>query len=164
MQIGVVARPHGLRGELKVHLHWGQSTALEQVASVTLAVKESEARYKILEARRAGRGVLLRLEGVTDRDAGEALRGARVMVERTDLPELEEGEYYLSDLLDAEVVAPGGAVLGRVVGLAQYPTVDAVVVELSGGERKEQPLMQPFIEYVDAGQGRIQLATLEGLI
>jgi 16S rRNA processing protein RimM len=106
---------------------------------------------------------LVRVEGVADRDAAEALAGATVSVLRSDLPPLAEGEYYLCDLVGLDVSGPAGAV-GRVIEIQMYPSVDAIVIEGPSGERFEQPLLDQWLERVDVAGGGIQLSSLDGLL
>ena len=113
--------------------------------------------------RSTPKGVLLQLEGVGDRDAAEALRGYVVRVRRDLLPELGAGEYYLSDLLGADVDSPEGP-LGRVVEVQMYPSVDAVVIESEDGSRYEQPLLDEWLERVDVKARRVTLSSHDGLI
>ena len=164
LQIGVVTKPHGLRGELKVQLHWAESTALDHVDEVILADAQGTRRYPVVVARRTVGAVLLSLRDVNSREQAESLRGARVLVARAALPALEEGEYFLGDLLGAKVLGPDGAELGTVVAFSFYPTMDVLVVEAKDGTRKEQPLSDPWVGKVDAAAGCIELVSLDGMI
>ena len=147
-----------------MHLHFAGSETLERVESVVLVrkgVKLGERR--VLTARRADKAVLLRLEGISDRDAAETLRGAGVCVPRDALPELEEGEYYLSDLVGARVVAPDGPI-GEVVEVRVHPSVDSLIVRLPDGRVLEQPITEPWILRVDVEERLVELSSTDGLI
>jgi 16S rRNA processing protein RimM len=164
LEVGRVAKPHGIRGELKVELHWAGSDALLRVATVLLQRGQATgSRFVVQRARRSGRFALLKLCGVDDREAAESLRGAAVLVTRGDLPPLGPDECYLGDLVGALVLAPTGPV-GPVVEVLPYPSVDVVVVLTPAGKRLEQPLAEPWVERVDAAAGRIYLTTTDGLI
>src|SRR5262249_7290243 len=113
-------------------------------------------------ARPTPKGVLLSLGGVHDRTAAESLQGWHVSVERAALPPLEEGEYYLCDLVGAEVLGPGGARLGRVVDLRIYPSIDALLIERAEGGFAEQPLVEPWLEGVDVAARQVVLSSTDG--
>lgn len=163
VEIGRVLRPHGLRGELKVRLHWEGSTVLSEVGSVVIG-EAGQARSVAVEAVRPGpKGVLLKLVGVDDCDAAQAFAGAPLSVPRSALPPLEPGEYYLSDLVGAEVWGPEGRV-GEVIEVRLHPSVDSMVVRTSDGSVLEQPLAEPWLESVDVEAGRVTLTTTEGLV
>jgi 16S rRNA processing protein RimM len=164
LEIGRVAKPHGILGAVKVALHWSGSDTLSHVESVELELPDGSRRTCAVESVRAsGKLVLLKLEGVASRNDAEALRGAKILVPRSALPPLAEGEYYLVDLMGARVVSPEG-VLGEVVDVQVHPTVDAVVVEGEGGKRHEVPLAPPWLVRVDSASKLIELASLDGLL
>lgn len=164
VEIGRVTRPHGVRGEVRVQLHWAGSDTLVNVDEVTLVPRRGQpAVFRVLSARHADKAVLLRLEGVNDRDQAEALRDSGVSVPREMLPPAEDGEYYLCDLIGARVVAPSGPV-GEVVDIRVHPSVDTLVIEAPDGKLLEQPIVDPWIQSVDAVGKLVELSSTDGLI
>jgi 16S rRNA processing protein RimM len=163
LEIGRVLRPHGLRGEVRVQLHWERSQALFETKSVWLVLPRGQQQFTVEAARKATKGVLLKLAGIDDRDAADTLRDATVLAERLALPPLEPDEYYLSDLVGATVLAPDGRV-GIVDGVEVHPTVDSLVIRTDGGERLQQPLLEPFVERIDVDAGEVVLRSRAGLI
>lgn len=164
VEVGGVVKPHGVRGELKVRPHYAASVSLLFVEQVWLAAGANEPRpFRVLAARRANRFVLLGLDGVRDVDAAERLRGARVLVERSSLPELDPGEFYLSDLVGARVEGPSGEI-GRVVEVRVHPSVDSLVIARPDGTVVEQPLGEAWLESVDVDGACVRLSTTDGLI
>ena len=164
VELGRVTRPHGIRGEVRVQLHWAGSDTLEQVREVTLCRGQEPMGVRRVEgARRADKAVLLRLEGIRDRDAAEALRGLAVCVPRESLPAPDEGEYYLCDLVGATVVAPSG-IIGEVTEVRVHPSVDTLVIRSPEGKLFEQVIAEPWIVRVDAAGKVVELSSEEGLI
>jgi 16S rRNA processing protein RimM len=148
-------------------LHFDGSDALEHVKRVWLT-KEPDSttgavEYAITWARPVPRAYLLKLEGVDDRNGAEALRGRSVWVPRAELPETDDEEYYLVDLLGAKVVGPEGEI-GVVVEIATHPSVDSLVIKTADGRTLEQPLVPDWIARVSVAEKLVELATLEGLI
>jgi 16S rRNA processing protein RimM len=164
VEIGRVTRPHGVRGEIRVHLHWAGSETLDQAGTITLVRRGEPSVHRVRSARRADKAVLLSLEGVSDRDAAEALRGATVCVPRESLPAVEEGEYYLCDLVGARVVAPDAVLVGEVVEVRVHPTVDTLVIRTPDGKVVEQAISEPWIRNVDTEHKLVELSSTEGLI
>lgn len=163
LEIGYLGKPHGLRGELKLTLHNPEGDALDCVERL---VVRQRGRFEVLrlEAIRGGSNpALVAFTGMESRNDAERLRGATVFAYRADLPPLEPGEYYMSDLVGATVIGPDGEV-GKVVELALYPTVDSVVIRSAEGKRLEQPLVEPWLEGVDMATKTIRLSSLDGLI
>jgi 16S rRNA processing protein RimM len=164
VELGRVTRPHGIRGEVRVQLHWAGSDTLEQVNEVTLMRGSENLGVRRIEAaRRVDKAVLLRLAGVRDRDAAEALRGLLVCVPRERLPEPEDGEYYLCDLVGATVRAPSG-VVGEVTEVRVHPSVDTLVIRAPDGKMLEQVIAEPWIVRVDPAGKVVELSSEDGLI
>jgi 16S rRNA processing protein RimM len=164
VEIGRVTRPHGIRGEVRVHLHWADSDALDRVKSVTL-VRDGKTLgdRRMKAARRVDKAYLLTFDGVTDRNAAEELRGCDVCIPREALPPPEEGEYYLCDLVGARVTAPEGDV-GEVVEVRVHPSVDTLVVRTPDGRVLEQAIAEPWIARIDAVGKLVELSSMDGLI
>lgn len=141
LELGLVARPHGVHGAVKVHLHNPASTALERCATVVLATGEGERHVAVQRTLRAGEQVVLELDGVVGRDAAEALRGARVLVERAVLEPLADGEYLCADLVGCEVRHEAGGVLGTVREVFSAGGSNVLVAVADDGER-----MIPFVD------------------
>ena len=167
LSIGRVSRAHGLRGELRVELHFAGSDALGHVDELWLGkspdTPEGAVRYVIEAARPVPKAYLVKLEGVSDCNAAEALQRSSVWVPRTALPATDESEYYLVDLIGAKVVGPEGEI-GTVVEIATHPSIDAIVILTADGRTLEQPLVAEWIGRVSVAETLIELSTLDGLI
>ena len=163
LEVGRVSKAHGIGGELRIVPHWESSDALERVRELWLTLNGERRTYAIERARAVPRAYLVKLTGVDDRNAAEALHGATVSVSRSVLPPLEPGEYYLIDLVGAKVSGPDGEV-GEVTGIVSHPTVDVVVLRLTDGSSAEQPLSEPWLQSVDVAERRIVLNSLDGLM
>ncbi len=156
LQIGYVARAHGVRGELRVHLHAAASTTLFDVDRVWIGGRE----VAVGAARPTTGAVLLTVEGIEDRDAADALRGQPVEVLRDDVP-LEAGEFFLADLPGYEVVTESGEAWGRVAEVQTGPQ-DLLVIR-DGAVERMLPVVPEFIVSVDPAARRIVVAPPEGL-
>ena len=163
LEVGRVSKAHGILGELRIVPHWEGSAALEQVAEIWLTLKDRRVAYAVERARAVPKAFLVKLRGVNDRNAAEALHGATVSVPRSTLPPLEPGEYYLVDLVGSKVLGPEGLV-GHVTGVVSHPTVDVVVVQRPDGSSAEQPLSEPWLVSVDVSAHEIVLSSLDGLM
>ncbi len=164
IRMGRVARAHGLAGEVEIRPDWPESRGLLDADEVVLESADGQRELcKVIRSRQTPKGVLMLLAGIADRDAAEARRGHTVSVTRGALPTLTDGEYYLCDLVGLGVFGAEGLV-GHVVEVQMYPSVDAVVIQTPAGEWVEQPLLDEWIEQVDLAGQRIVLLSLGGLI
>lgn len=163
LEIGYVAKAHGLRGELKLGLHWEGSDALSHVSVVALALGDRTESFPLVAVRGTPQAPIVELGGIVDRTQAEGWKGAAVAVDRADLPPLEPGEYYLNDLVGAQVSAPDG-VVGVVEGIGVHPSVDSLLIRTPDGRLLQQPLVDEWLAEVDARAGRVVLQSREGLI
>jgi 16S rRNA processing protein RimM len=146
--VGYVARPHGVRGELRVHLHDPASTSLYDVGRAWFGGRE----LAIDSVRPTSGALLLKLDGVDDRDAAAALAGAAIEIGRADVP-LAEGEFLIADLPGCEVFDREGKSLGAIVKVWHGPQ-DLLVIHDATHERL-LPLVPVFLIEVDIGARRV---------
>lgn len=129
LELGYVAGVFGVRGEVRLHLHNRETPLLERPLDVHLAHGGRRWTAKLTTRPGAGGKVIGRIAGVTDRNAAEALKGATFSVPAALLPPLEEGEYYLREVVGMQVHEAGQKV-GEVI--AVHATGPVEVFELDG--------------------------------
>ena len=151
--VGEVLKPQGIRGELKIKTFTDENTALRDVRRVFIAGAE----YKVLSFRAGEEGIAyLGLRGIPDRNAAELLRGKSVEAERADVPPLDEGTYYIADLLGCEVYADGGEKLGVLTDVA---TLSSDVYTVKNGEKELRfPAVRGVVKSVDTAAKKIVLS------
>lgn len=162
VEVGVVVKPHGVRGAVKVHLHNAQSTALARCQEVILAgpaAGDGERRVRAQLTGATTDAVVLALGGIETREAAEALRGARVLVERDCLEPCEEEEYYVADLVGCLVEdAESGALLGTIHDVLAAGAADVLVIrDRAGTGERMIPLAEDWVVEVDLGGRRIRV-------
>ncbi len=108
--IGKIVTAVGIKGEIKIYSYAQDPSRFEQLDTLYLG-KAQEPR-DILSVRYKGNTPILLLEGVADRNQAEALRETPVYMDAADLPPLEEGEFYVRDLVGFQVVTEEGLLLG----------------------------------------------------
>lgn len=166
-QIGVITRPHGLRGEVKVRPETDDPSRFEDLKAVWVGKDEEFAALRTirtvrLHSMRSGVAVVLALEGVDDRDEAEALAGLGVWADESDLPPLDEGEVFISDLIGLDVFDEGGATLGRVTDVLDLPAQPVLVVGRPDGQSALVPFVPEIVEHVDSDG--IVIRPIEGLL
>jgi 16S rRNA processing protein RimM len=145
--LAAVAGAHGVRGELRLKLFTDSAENLKRYEIVYVGGIERK-----LESVRSGpSGAVVRVEGIGDRSAAEALRGSLVEVERSALPPLDEGEYYHADLIGLACVDREGRELGRVSAVENYGACVLLEVEAAEGRTSLIPF-KPGIAELDGGR------------
>lgn len=160
ISLGVITRPQGVTGELRVHLFNPDSTLLEGLDEIFLRPPEEEipTLVRLLSWRRAPKASLLRLEGVESREQAEELRGVELCIPRSVLPPLDEGEFYFVDLIGLKVLHDGRLV-GELVEVLDYPSVECFKVRTEQGFI-EIPNLPEWIERVDLDAGEVHTLDL----
>lgn len=162
--VAEVARPHGVKGELRLRVFNPSSDLLRKKPSIRLRMPDGKERdAALVTARAVPKAMLVELEGVDSRDAAEALRGALVCVRRDAFPPLEEGELYACDVEGATATLPSGDAIGRVTSLISYPTCAALSIARSDGSTLEVPLTSTYVGRIEPGSGIVPILTLDGL-
>ena len=156
LELGYVARAHGLRGEVAIRTFDPASEALDVVERVLLHTRSGEEREVYLEAvRPTPKENIVVIEGVESRTAAEALVGAKVFVFREDLEPPGEGEFFQGDLVGLTAVDESGKVLGRVEELWETGEVPNLVIRAEGREELVVPFVDDFVSTVDIPGGRL---------
>ena len=163
IELGVIARPQGVKGEVRVHVFNSDSTLLEELAEVFLIAQDDEepALVEILSARRGPKALLMRLEGVSSREDVEALRGYMLCIPRAALPELEDGEYYHADLIGLEAFE-GSEAFGTVIDVLDYPSAECLKIERPDGFL-EVPMLPKWLDRVDVPDGKVHFKDLDDI-
>ena len=126
--IGEVLKPQGIRGELKIKTF----TDFPQDVKAFKTVYIDDTPYKILSFRVGGDGAAyIGLRGIPDRNAAELFRGKLLEGERDDAPALEEGQYYIVDIIGLDCETEEGEFLGKVTHIANLSS-DIYTIEKAG--------------------------------
>jgi 16S rRNA processing protein RimM len=136
--LAAVAGAHGVKGELRLKLFSDSIESLSRHESVYVGGVER----RLLSVRDGGNIAVVRIEGLADRSAAEALRGSLVEVDRAALPPLEEGEYYHADLIGLSAVDGDGSVVGTVTAVENYGAGDLLEIEDAEGRRSLIPFRE----------------------
>ncbi|HVU29781.1 MAG TPA: ribosome maturation factor RimM [Sphingomicrobium sp.] len=148
--LAAVAGAHGIKGELRLKLFSESSASL----SLHRELYVGGARRRLLAIRDSGKSAIASFEGISDRSSAEALRSVLVEVDRSELPPLEEGEYYHADLVGLPAVDTAGAPVGKVVSVENYGAGDLLEIETPSGTRSLIPYREGIADLVE---GRIVL-------
>jgi 16S rRNA processing protein RimM len=159
--VGRVGRPHGLRGDVTIAV----STDDPDGRFATGAVFGSDrGRLTVVARRRAGGLLLLRFEGVDDRDAAEALRGTLLTVSAETLPDTDDpDEFYDHQLIGLAVRDAAGRELGEVVEVWHPPAAPVLVVRRPDGSDEAVPFVRALVPSVDLAGGNLVVDPPDGM-
>ena len=192
--IGKVGSPNGLRGEVRITLYQHDSTNLKE--GKVLLLKHAgnqkgkgrsdsdgasgELRAEVQRVRYQKDRPVVKLEGIDDRNAAEAIRGLEVYIEADDLEPLPEGEHYVRNIIGCRVVdiAAGSGkeetgseydnVKGREIGVLrdviQNTAQSILEVETPDGKTVLIPAVDEFMRRIDEEEGIIEVELIPGFI
>ncbi len=165
VMIGEIAKPHGIKGEVKVYSYSGRPENFKNYKQIVLQkhYDSGTETYKVVKSREQGKLAILELEGVRSRDAAEALQGSTVWLLKGDFQQLDSDEYYLHQLENLLVVTETGRELGRVTAFFSTPAHDIMVVTGKGHEYMI-PAKADIIRHIDEQGGKITILPPAGLL
>ena len=166
--VGVVGRPHGLRGELVVAVR--TDSPEERFAPGAVLTRRlpdgTDAGLLTVEAARPHSGrLLVRFVEAPDRDAAEALRGSRLLVDAATLPPTgDPDEFHVHQLEGLSAELKDGTVVGTVREIAHGPGGELLVVARPDAPDALVPFVRAIVPTVDLDGRRVVLTPPEGLL
>ncbi|MFF9866816.1 ribosome maturation factor RimM [Streptomyces sp. NPDC013953] len=160
-----IGRAHGIKGEVTVEVRTDEPE-LRLAPGAVLATDPASAGPLTIETGRVHSGrLLLRFEGVRDRNAAEALRNTLLIadVDPDERPE-EPDEFYDHQLIDLDVVLADGTVIGRITEVSHLPFQDLLVVERPDGDEVMIPFVEEIVTDVDLAEQKAVVVPPPGLI
>jgi len=151
--MGRIVAPFGVKGWVKLKVFTETPDSLLNYPAWWLAVANGWQKYAVAEAEFHSKGLVVRLEGVSDRTGAEALSGTDVGVPRKAFPEPEADEFYWADLIGLEVVNRQEESLGKIEELLETGANDVLVVR--GDRERLIPYVASIILAVDLHDRRV---------
>jgi len=154
--LGTIVKPQGVRGELKLRHETDDPARFAELDTVYMKHGDAYRPVRVLGARVSGNDAFLTLEGVTDRDAAEALRDVQLYIDRDHARELADNEVFIADMLGIRAVDTLGREVGTLKDVLQNGGADVLVFDTPRG-----PMMAPFLKRLvvtlDVAAGRMVL-------
>jgi 16S rRNA processing protein RimM len=166
LAVGLIVAPHGLKGEVRIELHTDFPERF--TPGLELGLGQELAPITVQTSRPHKGHLLIRFEGVYNREDAEALRNQWLFVADEEAMELEEGVYYVHDLVGLTVVTTDGATLGEVSEVLFTGANEVYIVkpDPDGGRTRDLliPAIAEVVQSVDLEQGLLTIQVLEGLL
>ncbi|MFE7774766.1 ribosome maturation factor RimM [Streptomyces sp. NPDC057445] len=160
-----IGRAHGIKGEVTVEVRTDEPE-LRLAPGAVLATDPASAGPLTIETGRVHSGrLLLRFEGVRDRNGAEALRNTLLIaeVDPAELPD-EPDEYYDHQLMDLDVVLADGTEVGRITEILHLPSQDLFIVERPDGSEVMVPFVEEIVTEIDLAEQKAVIVPPPGLI
>lgn len=152
IQVGRVAGAFGVRGEVRITSFTAEPSALLDYRD--LKREDGSAGLTLLSGRPAKGGVVARAREIETREQAEALRGLKLFIPRSSLPEPDEDEFYVTDLIGLSVETPDGAKLGTIRSVQDFGAGDLLeIAPADGGATWYLPFTKAAVPEVRIGDG-----------
>ncbi len=156
LMIGEITKPQGVRGEVKVRPCTCDAERFEGLETVYVEKEGGYAPMNIRVNRLSDDAVFMNVEGVTDRDAAEALRGTLLYIDRAHAVALDEDTNFLADLYGLHGLTDDGRDLGKLADVMQPGGNDVYVFKGPLGEVLV-PALRSVVLKVDLAAGEMRL-------
>ena len=164
LEIGQIVNTFGIKGMVKIKPFTDDINRFDKLKKVYIKNKESKKEYQIQEVKYHKNMVLMKLEGIDTVEQADLLRQSCLLVNRDDEEPLEEGVYYIVDLIGLEVYTDEGVLLGNVDDIFNTGSNDIYVVKDGKGKQILLPGIPDVIKNVDLESGKIIVHLIPGLM
>ena len=165
--VGRLARPHSLRGEIRVDYRADSLQLLEKPLWLRAGAEEA-LPVRLLSWKLWRHAVVILLEGVATRTQAECLRGRELLISAADLPPPDETEPYVRDLLGMSVLLPGGESAGLLENVfftrGGADGQEVWSIRAPAGHEILFPAVPAFVEAIDRKNGVIRILPPSGLL
>ncbi len=160
--VGVVTGARGLKGEVRIKSFTADPDGIAAYAPITDADGQRQFRLTIVGHHKDQ--LVVRIEGIADRDAADALNRTRLYVPRDVLPATAADEYYHADLIGLAAERPDGTSLGQVKAVHDFGAGDILELLDADGREVLVPFSRAVVPVVDLAGGRLVVDAPPGLL
>jgi len=163
-EIGQIVNTSGLKGILKIKPFTDDIKKFSNLKTIYIKTKSGLTEFKIEQVRYVKNMVMLKVAGIDTVEEAEKYRNLYIKILRDQEEELEEGSYYVVDILGCKVNTDANQELGKIVDVFQTGSNDVYVVKDEQGKQILLPAIKQVIKNVDIKNKIITVHLLEGLV
>lgn len=164
LEVGQIVNTFGIKGFVKVYPYVNDVTRFNNLKYVYAKSKKEEKKLEIEEVKYQKNMVLLKFKGVETVEKAEKLRNNYLEIDRSDAIPLEEGEFFIADLIGLKVFLDTGEELGILEDIYNTGSKDIYVVKDKLGKSYLLPYIDEVIKKIDLDNSKIIVHIIEGLI
>lgn len=150
LRIGLIVKPQGVKGELKIQPLTDDINRFRKLKSVII----DEKTYPVTKVTVGGGVVFLSILGVNDRDMAEAYRGKFICVDRENAVPLKKDNYFIVDILGCKIITDLGEEVGEVIDVSSSRT-DVFTVKCKNDKIMRFPFLKDLLVSVDVACKKI---------
>lgn len=163
LEVGQIVNTFGIKGFVKIYPYVDDIQRFDDLKNVYIKSKNINQKLEIEQVKYQKNMVLVKFKGIETVEQAEKLRNAYVEIDRKDAIKLEEGQYFIADLLGLEVFLDTGEKLGILDDIFNTGSKDIYVVKNELGKQFLLPYIDEVIKKIDLENGKIIVHLIEGL-
>ncbi len=163
-EIGQIVNTFGIKGMVKIKPFTDDINKFDKFKKIYIKKENTKKEYQIEEVKYHKQMVLMKLKGINTPEEADLLRGSYLIINREDEEPLEEGEYYIIDLLGSEVYTDENVLLGKLEDIYNTGSNDIYVVKDELGKQVLLPAISDVIKNIDIKNKKITVHIVSGLM
>ena len=156
LRIGKIVRPHGIKGAVKLETLTSDNSRFDTLSCAFIEENGTYREVKVVPVSHTDISAIVYIDGVTDRNSSEALRGKFLCVDRAHAAQLPEGRYFIDDLIGCEVYDSDGEYLGQLRDVMVRPANDVYEIKKDKSTLLV-PALKKLLTSVDVTEKKIVL-------
>ena len=164
LEVGQIVNTFGIKGFVKIYPFVNDINRFDDLKKIYVKTKNQENELEIEEVKYQKNMVLIKFKGIETPEDANKLRNAYVLIDRKDAIPLEEGEFFIADLLGLPVFLDTGEKLGVLDDIYNTGSSDIYVVKNELGKQYLLPYIDDVIKKIDLENSKIIVHLIEGLI
>lgn len=164
LEIGQIVNTFGIKGMVKVMPFTENIERFSKMKTVYVKNKKENKKYEIEEVKYHKNMVLIKFKGIENPEQADLLRQSYLLVDRADEEPLEEGTYYIVDMIGLEVYTDEGELLGILEDIFNTGSNDIYVVKNELGKQILLPSIPDVIKKIDMPNKKVIVHLLPGLV
>lgn len=165
LRVGVIANTHGIRGEVKVFPTTDEKERFSDLKEVILDTGKEQLNLNVQSVKYFKNMVILKFKEFNNINEIEKYKGKDLLVTREHAVALEEGEYFIADLIDADVYDESGKKVAILYDVMQTGANDVFVLKMEGsGKEVLIPVIEECVPEINIEEKKVTVHFMEGLL
>ena len=166
VRVGIIIKPHGIRGELKVKPLTDSPNRFHSLSEIFMIPVDGDNSFsaKIESVRLHQNKVLIKLDCINSVNEAETVIGYEICINREECIELPSDTYFAFDLIGLKVLSPVGEYVGTIADVLSSPGQDLLVVKKKNNKKVMIPFVAEIVPDISIDQKRIKIQDLPGLL
>ena len=164
LEIGQIVNTFGIKGMVKIKLFSDNIERFDRLEKVYIKNKEKLKEYQIEEVKYHKDMILIKFRGIENPEQANLLRNSYLMIDREEEKPLEEGTYYIVDMIGMDVYTEEGEKLGNIEDIFNTGSNDIYVVKSELGKQILLPAISDVVKNIDMENKKMVVHLISGLI